>query len=74
MPNMLSAAKNGGDVWAALLENANRGGENVHTGAVLGALLGADAGMAALAPELAGGLVNRVEIGAEVDAVVAALN
>ena len=75
MPNVLSAAKNGGgDVWGALLANANRGGENVHTGAVLGALLGAEAGAAALAPELADGLVNKVEIGAEIDAVVAALD
>ena len=75
MPNVLSAAKNGGgDVWSALLANANRGGENVHTGAVLGALLGAEAGFSALAPELSAGLVNRVEIGAEIDAVVAALD
>ena len=41
----------------------------MHTGAVLGALLGAEAGAAALAPELSAGLVNRVEIGAEIDAV-----
>ena len=32
------------------------------------------AGAAALAPELSAGLVNRIEIGAEIDAVVAALD
>ena len=46
----------------------------MHTGAVLGALLGAESGAAALAPELSAGLVNKVEIGAEIDAVVAALD
>ena len=46
----------------------------MHTGAVLGALLGAESGAAALAPELSAGLVNRVEIGAEIEAVVAALD
>lgn len=33
------------DVWTGLLANANTGGENVHRGALLGAVLGAQAGL-----------------------------
>ena len=64
----------GDDVWKALLANANVGGENVHRGAVLGTLLGAEAGAAALDPKLVDGLFHKAEIGREIDALVAALD
>ncbi len=42
-----------------LLANSNRGGENVNTGAVLGALLGAEIGFARLPRDLVQGLAPR---------------
>ena len=56
-----------------LLANANRGGENVATGALLGALLGAFTGFKALPPALVEGLApgDREVLEAEVDAFVA---
>ena len=68
------AKKYGGDdVFDALLVNANVGGENVHGGAVGGALLGANMGRAQLPPRLVDGLAATSEIAAEIDALVAAL-
>ena len=48
------------DVWTALLANANVGGENVHRGCVLGALLGAHSGVERLPPQLVDGLADKV--------------
>ena len=45
-----------------------------HRGAVLGTLLGAEAGAAALDPKLVDGLFHKAEIGREIDALVAALD
>jgi len=61
-------ASNRGDrVWEGLLANANVGGENVHKGSVLGAVLGARGGLEALPPRLAAGLVPRDELEKEID-------
>ncbi len=46
---------------AAVLANANRGGENVATGALIGALMGAHCGFSGLPKELVQGLA-RTEI------------
>lgn len=76
LPSVLAMTKkySGGDVWAALLANANVGGENVHRGGVLGVLLGAEKGASSFDPRLASGLYHGAEIAAEVDAVLAALD
>ena len=58
------------DVYSALLANANRGGENVHSGAVLGAILGARAGDGALPSDMEDGLYQAEEIRAEIDSFV----
>ena len=63
----------GGDAAAGLLANANHGGENVHRGAVLGVLLGAEAGAAGLDPTLVDGLFHADAIRREIDAAVAAV-
>jgi ADP-ribosyl-[dinitrogen reductase] hydrolase len=60
-------------VWTALLNNANAGGENVHRGSCLGAVLGARAGMEGLAPELVSGLHDREALAQEIDDFVAAV-
>lgn len=62
-------------VWKALLSNANAGGENVHRGSCLGAVLGARAGMEGLAgtPELVAGLHDREALAQEIDEFVAAV-
>ena len=66
--------EDGGAFEAALYANANRGGENVATGALLGALLGGASGFAAIPAELVEGLApgQREALEAEVDAFVAA--
>eukprot|EP00658_Telonema_sp_P-2_P083987 TRINITY_DN9214_c0_g1_i2.p1 TRINITY_DN9214_c0_g1~~TRINITY_DN9214_c0_g1_i2.p1 ORF type:complete len:292 (-),score=43.26 TRINITY_DN9214_c0_g1_i2:20-895(-) len=51
---------------AALLANANAGGENCHRGSVLGALFGAAIGRDALPAELLAGLHARTEIADEI--------
>ena len=58
----------------ALIANANVGGENVHRGAVLGALLGADAGLSSLDARLVAGLVAKHDIEKELDALLASLD
>ena len=61
-------------IWKALLANANIGGENVHRGAVLGAILGARVGDENLPEQLKSGLHDRQlleeEINSFVDAVM----
>merc|ERR1712129_270902 len=54
----------------ALLASANAGGENVHRGAVFGALVGAQAGMKALPEWLREGLVAKAELQQEIDSFV----
>ena len=55
-----------------VLANANSGGENVHRGLVLGALIGAQVGASGIPPELKSGLHHGAAIEAEVQAFVAA--
>eukprot|EP01079_Euglenida_sp_SAG-EU17-18_P007109 gene7109-6728_t len=68
-----TAPQAGNNVWTGLLANANNGGENVHRGAVLGALLGVHAGMEAIPKELVQGLHGSAQIAEEIDAFVAAV-
>ncbi|EOD34046.1 hypothetical protein EMIHUDRAFT_228899 [Emiliania huxleyi CCMP1516] len=56
----------------ALLANANAGGENVHRGLVLGALMGAQVGASGIPAELKAGLYHHDAIAAEIDAFIAA--
>ena len=56
-----------------LLANANCGGENVHRGAVLGALIGAEVGLSGIDPRLVHGLKDRDAISCEIDAFVASV-
>jgi len=56
-----------------LLANANTGGENVHRGIVLGALLGAQVGEAAIPEHLKTGLKDYEAIRAEIEAFKAAV-
>jgi ADP-ribosylglycohydrolase len=60
-------------VKTALLNNANAGGENVHRGSCLGAVLGAHAGMEHMPPELVTGLYHHDQLAAEIDEFVAAV-
>ncbi|KAG7368087.1 ADP-ribosylglycohydrolase-domain containing protein [Nitzschia inconspicua] len=63
-----SGASNGGErVWEGLLANANVGGENVHRGSVLGAVLGARAGATQLPPHMIEGLYPHDELAKEID-------
>jgi ADP-ribosyl-[dinitrogen reductase] hydrolase len=77
IPDDSSGSKNGKKttVWNALLNNANAGGENVHRGSCLGAVLGARAGMEGLSstPELVEGLHDREALAQEIDEFVAAV-
>lgn len=60
----------GNACWQALLANANVGGENVHRGAIIGAILGARAGDEQLQPELKDGLHDKEAIAKEIDEFV----
>lgn len=60
-------------VWEGLLANANVGGENVHRGSVMGAILGARAGYRALQPQLVDGLYPHDELEKEIDDFVKAV-
>jgi ADP-ribosyl-[dinitrogen reductase] hydrolase len=64
----------GGGVWDALLSNANLGGENVHRGSILGAVLGARATYPnGLPSKLVNGLHDRDELEREINAFVEAV-
>lgn len=63
----------GDTCWKALLANANVGGENVHRGAILGAILGARVGDENLPNELKSGLYNMESIAEEIDSFVNAV-
>jgi len=67
------AGKYGGDFRNALLANANTGGENVHRGEILGALLGAAHGAAAIPEELKRGLKYHAQIEEEIRAFLASV-
>jgi len=58
-----------------VLEKANRGGENVATGALIGALLGAECGYSNLPPDLLDGLARsqREQIDREIEAFASAV-
>jgi ADP-ribosylglycohydrolase len=63
-------------VWEGLLANANVGGENVHRGSILGAILGARVVPSATSDDmkkLQDGLYNRKELQVEIDAFVKAV-
>lgn len=65
---------NSGGVWDALLSNANVGGENVHRGSILGAVLGARAGYPnGLPTQLVEGLHDKDDLEREIDAFVEAV-
>ena len=68
-----TCAPNKNNVWNALLSNANVGGENVHRGSILGAILGARAGYEELSSQMVDGLFHRKELEKEIDAFVAAV-
>lgn len=57
-----------------LLANANCGGENVHRGIILGALLGAEAGESNIPEHLKTGLRDYAAISAEIEAFKAAIS
>jgi len=60
-------------VWDALLVNANTGGENVHRGSCLGAVLGATSDEPELNPRLIEGLYDRAQLEREIDDFVDAV-
>lgn len=59
----------------AVMANANRGGENVATGALMGALLGGACGFSNLPKDLVDGLAKsqRPQLDEEVDAFIASM-
>lgn len=57
----------------AVLANANRGGENVHSGIVIGALVGAAHGSSQIPKELKLGLHDHTKIESEINAFVASV-
>eukprot|EP00741_Cyanophora_paradoxa_P005498 tig00000889_g5330.t1 len=76
-PSLLFLAlKNLGDpengLEAALVQNANVGGDNCHRGAVLGMIMGAAFGIRAIPQRWIAGLARRAEIEKEIDAFVKA--
>ena len=56
-----------------VLRNANRGGENVHSGCVIGAILGAQCGYSNLPAHLVAGLKDSTALREEINAFVAAV-
>ena len=62
------AARYGDDFEAALVANANVGGDNCHRGAVLGAVLGAALGFRAIPERWITGLARAAELEAEIEA------
>ena len=60
-------------IWKALLANANIGGENVHRGAVLGAVIGARVGDENLPEQLKSGMYDRQSLEEEINSFVNAV-
>ena len=73
LPTVLAMAKkySGGDVFQALLNNANVGGENVHRGEMLGLLWGCHNGLNV--SKFTTELKDHAELAVEIDASVAAV-
>lgn len=71
--NMIAKYLPGQDVWKALLANANVGGESVHRGSILGAVLGARAGDSVLPSRLKDGLYHKSDLEQEIDDFVKAV-
>lgn len=67
------AGKYTGDFERGLLANANCGGENVHRGIVLGALIGAHHGERAIPEHWKTGLKDHAALREEIDAFKAAV-
>jgi len=65
------AARYADDFEAALIANANAGGDNCHRGAVLGAILGAALGVRAIPERWIHGLQARAKLEAEIDTFIA---
>ncbi len=65
------AARYPDDFEAALIANANVGGDNCHRGAVLGALLGAAMGLGALPERWIQGLTARTALDEEIENFIA---
>jgi ADP-ribosylglycohydrolase len=61
------------DAWTGLVANANVGGENVHRGSILGAVLGARAGYDRLPSRLENGLYDKASLAQEIDEFVQAV-
>ncbi|MFZ1641133.1 MAG: ADP-ribosylglycohydrolase family protein [Candidatus Contendobacter sp.] len=59
------------DLEAALIANANAGGDNCHRGAVLGAILGAALGFPAIPERWIRGLQAHAELKEEIDTFIA---
>jgi len=74
MPASNDSNNNGGDrVWQGLLANANVGGENVHRGSIMGAIIGARAGLDQIPSQLVSGLHPQSELEKEIDDFVRAV-
>ena len=59
------------DVWTGVLANANAGGENVHRGSILGAILGAATTIENVPKtKMVDGLYHREELAYEIDSFV----
>ena len=65
------AARYPDDIEAALIANTNAGGDNCHRGAVLGTLLGAALGVAAIPERWIQGLTAYAELEAEIERFIA---
>ena len=63
-------SKHGMDFERAVLANANRGGENVHSGIVIGAAIGASVGADGIPSRFKEGLRDHHKIKAEIEAFV----
>jgi len=72
-PTINMIAKYHDRCWDGLLANANIGGENVHRGSILGAVLGARAGLPNLPQMLSEGLHDKILLEQEIDAFVKAV-
>ncbi|HRW67224.1 MAG TPA: ADP-ribosylglycohydrolase family protein [Candidatus Competibacter sp.] len=64
------AARYADDIEAALIANANAGGDNCHRGAVLGAILGAGLGFPAIPERWIQGLQARAELETEIETFI----
>jgi ADP-ribosyl-[dinitrogen reductase] hydrolase len=73
MVDMLAKYVGKNKPWDALLANANVGGENVHRGSVMGAILGARASDSNLPSQLKEGLYHHQDIAQEIDDFVRAV-